>query len=381
MDDKLTRALKAVTLIALILLLGWVTLAFLIKISIVVVVLVGATFFAYLVYPAVVRLQRWRLPRWAAISVVYLFLALIIGGLFSFIGPRIAHQSQLLAADFPSILASAKAAIVGANTSLLGAVPIEARQTAVNVLDELVTAAQSAAGDFAGHALKLALSVASIITGLVIVPLLAFYILLDLERLRDTVTGLFPARHRQQILLVLKDIDLVLGGFIRGQVVVACVVAVMVTMLLVILRIKYALLIGVFAGAVDIIPYVGAFAGAIPAVLVALFNIGPLRALAVALGFIVIYELEGHVIAPTIVGHRVGLSPLFVIIAILIGAELGGIGGMFVAVPIAGIIRVLWKRFTKPAGALEVPGAPSREVAASTLLVEATATEAAAEKR
>ncbi|HXW76097.1 MAG TPA: AI-2E family transporter, partial [Candidatus Eremiobacteraceae bacterium] len=228
------------------------------------------------------------------------------------------------------------------------AVPIEARQAIANALDNLIGQAQTAAAALAGQAVRLIASLVSVITVLILVPLLAFYILLDVDRILDAIVGLFPSRHRERTVAVFANIDQVLGGFIRGQLTVGLVVAVLVTLLLVAFRIKYALLIGAFAGIVDIIPYVGSFAGAIPAVLLALFEHGPLWAAAVALGFLVLYELEGHIIAPAIVSQRVGLTPLMVIISILIGAELGGIGGMFVAVPIAGIIRVLWKQFMRP---------------------------------
>jgi predicted PurR-regulated permease PerM len=178
--------------------------------------------------------------------------------------------------------------------------------------------------------------------------LLAFYILLDLDRLRDTLVRMFPQRHRDRTALVLADIDSVVGGFVRGQLIVGAIVGILVTLLLIVFQIKYALLIGVFAGIVDMVPYVGAVAGAVPAVLLAIFEHGPVWALGLALGFALLYELEGHIIAPAIVGQRVGLTPLMVIVAVLIGAELGGIGGMFVSVPVAGIIRVLWKRFMRP---------------------------------
>jgi predicted PurR-regulated permease PerM len=162
------------------------------------------------------------------------------------------------------------------------------------------------------------------------------------------LVGLFPDRYRNRTLAVLADIDTVVGGFIRGQIIVGAIVAVLVTVMLLIFRIKYALLIGLFAGVVDIIPYVGAVAGAIPAVVLAIFEHGPIWAVGVALGFLVLYEIEGHIVAPNVVGQRVGLTPLLVIVAILIGAELGGIGGMFLSVPVAGIIKVLWKRFMRP---------------------------------
>ena len=101
------------------------------------------------------------------------------------------------------------------------------------------------------------------------------------------------------------------------------------------------MLIGVAAGLFDIIPYVGSLVGFVPAVVIALVNDGWQHALIVALVFVVIFQLEGHFIAPKIVSDSVGLSPLMVIVAILIGGELLGIAGMFVAVPIAGALRVI----------------------------------------
>jgi predicted PurR-regulated permease PerM len=107
------------------------------------------------------------------------------------------------------------------------------------------------------------------------------------------------------------------------------------------LHVKYALLIGVVAGIFDIIPFVGAFVGAVPAVALAFFNDGWQHALIVAIVFVLIFQAEGHFIAPRIVSESVGLSPLTVIVAILIGGELHGIGGMFLAVPIAAALRVI----------------------------------------
>jgi predicted PurR-regulated permease PerM len=267
---------------------------------------------------------------------------------FAFAGPIVGDQARDLTANFPALVAETRDAIVNANDSLLARIPEEARQAAASGLDDLVKQLQTGAADIAGQALHFVASLAAFITASILVPLLAFYILLDLDRLRDTLVRMFPQRHRDRTLLVLADIDSVVGGFVRGQLIVGAIVGILVTFLLIAFQIKYALLIGVFVGIVDMVPYVGAIAGAVPAVLLAVFEHGPIWALGLALGFALMYELEGHIIAPAIVGQRVGLSPLMVIVAVLIGAELGGIGGMFVSVPVAGIIRVLWKRFMRP---------------------------------
>lgn len=347
-DERLTRNLKITALTLLSLALAALVYMFLARIKLVVIILIGATFFAYLIYPAVTWLQRSRFPRWAAIATVYLVLISIIGVGLAFAGPIIGDQARNLAQDFPALLSETRDAIVNANSSILAAVPIEARQAAASGLDTVVRELQAAGMAFAGTAFRLAASIVGFITALILIPLLAFYILLDLDRLRDAVVGLFPQRHRERTLAIIADVDMVVGGFVRGQLIVGAIVGGLVTVLLLLFRIKYALLIGAFAGVMDLVPYVGAVAGAIPAVVLAIFEHGPLTALALIACFALMYELEGHIIAPAIVSTRVGLTPLMVIVAILIGAELGGIGGMFVSVPMAGIIKVLWKRFMRP---------------------------------
>jgi predicted PurR-regulated permease PerM len=112
--------------------------------------------------------------------------------------------------------------------------------------------------------------------------------------------------------------------------------------MLTLLHVRFAILIGLIAGLLNVIPYVGAFAGAAPAVVIALITNGPLNTLFVIGGFVVINQLEGHLIAPNVVGPSVGLSPLAVILALLAGGELFGLLGLLVAVPIAGIIKVLY---------------------------------------
>jgi predicted PurR-regulated permease PerM len=362
-NDRLTRALRVVLLSLGLIALATVAWMVVSKILLVVLVLIGAGFFAYLVYPAIVWLERYRWPRWLGIASVYLALALLVGGITALVGPRVVEEGRRFVHDFPGLVGQIRDAIVSANTSVLSALPEEARQTAANLFDQLVIDLQHAAGTAAGEALRIALNVVSVITGLIIVPILAFYILLDLDRLRDGTIALFPARHREHILGVLHDVDRVLGGFIRGQVIVAAVVAALATAILLAFRIKYAFLIGAFVGLMDVIPYVGAIAGAIPAMILAIFEHGVVWAALVLLAFFAMYELEGHFIAPFVVGQRVGLPPLMVIVAILIGAEIGGIAGMFVAVPVAGIIRVLWRRFSRPTIVVEtgVKAAPARE--------------------
>jgi predicted PurR-regulated permease PerM len=345
-NDRLDRWLRILATLVLVLLLTLGILALLRRLLAVLIVLVGAVFVAYLVYPLVRRFNR-RMPRWLAIVCVYAIFAAVLALLVIFVGPKIAFEARAFAFDFPRFMQNVQDDLLNANIAILSFIPLEAREGALQLFDNAGTALQRSAVTYVGQALGFLLSVASIFTAFIIIPILTFYILMDLDRIHAGLLRIVPARHHQATDDVLHDIDTVLGGFVRGQVIVGACVAVLVTILLLILRVKYAFLIGLFAGVVDIIPYLGAIAGAIPAVLIAWFTHGLPWALLVTAGFIGVYQLEGHIIAPNVVGQRVGLTPLMVIIAILVGAELGGIVGMFFAVPLAGIVRAVATRFVQ----------------------------------
>jgi predicted PurR-regulated permease PerM len=347
LDDRLNRAVRVLAVAILSIALALVIFAFLHRIIAVVIVLGGAVFFAYLIYPIVRRLAL-RMPRWLAILCVYAVIGVIIAVITVVIGPILGAQARSFGQEFPALLQQAQDQALGANAGYLSAVPLEMREEVVRALDEVAATLQHNAGAIATHALTFLLSVASVVTAFIIIPVLAFYLLLDADRLRAGFLRLIPVAHREKTLSILHDVDEILGGFIRGQLVVGACVGALITIMLLVLQIKYALLIGVFAAVVNIVPYLGAIASAIPAVLIALFTHGFGWALLVIGGFVLVNQAEGHIIAPNVVGQRVGLTPLMVIVAILLGAELGGLLGMFIAVPAAAVIKALVLRFIPP---------------------------------
>ncbi len=186
--------------------------------------------------------------------------------------------------------------------------------------------------------------------------------LLDQENLARVFLGLFPIRSRPKAKAVLLDLDHVLGGFIRGQMIDAVIVGVMMFIVLTIFHVPYAYLIAVFSGVFQVIPYLGAVVAFFPAVTLALIYNGDGNALAVAIAVVAIHQLDGNVIAPRIMRDSVGLSPLWVIISVLAFTELFGFPGTFVAVPVAAMIRVLKMHFLPaPVEAEEVPATPRDE--------------------
>lgn len=175
---------------------------------------------------------------------------------------------------------------------------------------------------------------------LILAPFLAYYLLRDQELIRTTLLSLVPHDKRHDVQDVLREVNRVIAGFLRGQIIVSIFVGSFIGLALLLLQVDYALLIGAFAGLLDIIPYFGPIIGAIPAVALALLK-SPVTALWVIVAFVAANQIESMVLQPRIVGGHVGLHPLTVIFAILAGGKLLGIWGMLVAVPLTAAIKVL----------------------------------------
>lgn len=333
-------------------LIGWFLLSLLQAVHLVALITCVATLLAYVISPAVGYLnRRRRVPRIAAISLVYAVCGLTAVLALAYVIPAVQVQfiaftsnltgfaenvqhgidSWLLYAqtNAPSILQEPLSKIDPES------VQIErlARELKENPPDWL---GSTFAGVFAGAK--------AAFTGLaaaVLVPLFSFYILMDANRYRDGFLRLFPRQWKADADDLLNQIDTVLGNYIRGQILVCLTIGTSIAILLTILGVPYGILIGVFAGVVDIIPYVGVALGMIPAFLIALSYKGLLFGLLVLVMMEVVHWTEGHIIVPAIIGQSVGLPPLVVMIALGAGAELGGVMGMFLSMPLAAILRVM----------------------------------------
>jgi predicted PurR-regulated permease PerM len=130
---------------------------------------------------------------------------------------------------------------------------------------------------------------------------------------------------------------------------------------LLITGVRYATLLGVLAGLASVVPIVGEFIGGVPTFLVALFTVGPIKALIILALFVVVFEVQGRVLAPVVVGKSVGVSPLVIFVSILFGAEAFGLVGMVIAVPVAGIIRVALDRLAPAEEPVEISSMDSRD--------------------
>ncbi|MBP2649386.1 MAG: tqsA 2 [Firmicutes bacterium] len=303
-----------------------------------------ALFIAYLLNPLVnYVVYKGNLKRDWAIVWVYLviFCAIILGG--SLFVPLLIREFEGFIGDLPTITAKGEGLIQYVQLTYQNYVLPQSVRTALDSgLVSLGTDVQQLAND----AVAAVVVILTHIVGLVISPILAFYLLHDWEELAVQVRCLLPGRWRTEVCAMLSDIDEVLSGIIRGQMTIAIIVGILVSSGLYILGVRYALIIGILAGILDVIPYFGAVIGGLPAVTVALLESPLLAAKTTALLF-VIHQLEGTIIGPKILGETTGLNPLSVILVLFIGETLAGLMGMLFAVPVLAVSKVVFRHLIK----------------------------------
>lgn len=336
-------------------------LRFVERIGLVALVIIGAIFFAYLIYPIVRWLNR-KLHLILAILVVYAVLAALVAIGLSYLIPSISNEIAKLSHDGPTIMANTRAVLTSPNTPVLGHAPDAVRKELAQLPEQTIIWFQTHGGGAATSAIAVLVGTAAFLASLIAIPVLAAYLLYDSEIIKRFFMGFVPERRRDATLGLLGELEEVLGGFIRGQLLVGASVGIIIAVGLMLAHVPYAILIGAIAGALDLIPYIGPVIAFVPAFIIGYSAGGIVQAGWVALVFIVANQLEGHVIAPNIVSRTIKLSPSAIVVAVLIGGELYGVAGMFIAVPVAGIIRVLLLHV--------IPGSVSREEAKPVLTKE-----------
>ena len=304
------------------------------------IILASGIMVAYVVYPAVAFLNR-RLPLWGAIAVVYGALAGVVAVAVLYLLPVVSSQLQALIASLPTMQRSIDGVLNDPNNPVVSHLPLQVANVVRALPDQIALQLQVANGFTADRAFNALFTVAAIAAIAIAIPVVSIYLLAEAARIREFFTSAIPFRHRARAVAFIEEVDGVIGGFIRGQLTVAVIVGALATIALSILHIPYAYAIGAWAGLADIVPYVGPIAGGLPAALVGLVDQGPRSLIGLAIAFTVINQIEGHLLAPRIVGRSVKVTSLTVIVSLLICARIFGFFGLIVAVPLAGLVRVV----------------------------------------
>lgn len=323
-----------------------VTLFFLSRVTSVYLPVILSVILAFILNPlvnAMCRIRLWPtrclLSRGPSILLAFVIFAALLSLLLAFILiPFIKEFNQFLI-NLPIISEQVRQLTViiesRANSS-------DIPQGFQGILDQTLSSAASYSVDLARRLVNSIISFATGVVELVVVPVLTFYLLKDWELLRDGFINLVPVNLQPKTKLVIGEMAAVVSGYIRGQVFVSVIVGVIVFAGIYLFRIDYPMVLGLLAGLTEMIPIVGPFIGAAPAVLLA-YLVSPALALKVAIFYIVVQQLENHIIVPKVMGHSIDLHPIAIIISLLIGGQLFGILGMMVAVPAAALIKVLAK--------------------------------------
>jgi predicted PurR-regulated permease PerM len=307
------------------------------------VILIGGIFVAYFVFPMVSWLNK-RLPLWAALSIVYVgFAVLLLLGLY-FVVPTLVQQFQSLVADLPMMQRTITNFLTNPSNPLLAHLPPGMQQYVQKLPTQFVAELQRNAAVYTSRVVNALLLISAVAAVAVAIPVVSIYMLAESPMIKRFFVRAFRPQWRQEVVDFLGDVDTVIGGFIRGQVIVAATVGGLAIVALVLLHVPYAFVVGAWAGIADIIPYIGPFAGAIPAAIIAIINNGIGSLAGVVVAFVIINQLEGHLLGPRIVSSTVKITPLAVIFALLIGWHLFGFAGLIVAVPLAGVVRVILVR-------------------------------------
>jgi predicted PurR-regulated permease PerM len=174
----------------------------------------------------------------------------------------------------------------------------------------------------------------------IIIPFLIFYLLKDFDLLEKTAWYLTPRKWRNSGRELVRDINVSLGNYIRGQLLVCLVVAIIASIGLWIVGMPYAVILGIFIGITNIIPYFGPIIGAVPVAIIAFTESFQLVLLGLVVNF-GIQLIEGNILSPLIVGKSLHMHPILIMFALIVGGEVGGIIGLIVAVPILAILKVI----------------------------------------
>lgn len=305
---------------------------------------------AYLVNPLVSWLQKRRVPRWVGVIVAFLFLGLILS-LATFVVSRFVQQATAFVRETPDLAAQ----IAGWYERLPGLARRVVPAPLLALLSEygdaitgsLVATLEAAAQQLPGVGRGIFSSVVGVIGGLVqatVFLILTAFFLYDFPALNHSFFRAFPRRHHSAVIELFRKLDLSVGGYVRGQLLVSVIVGVAVWLGMTLVGIPFPLGIAFLAAVFNIVPYLGPVIAFIPAALLAL-TLGWSHLLATAAVFLGINFVDGNLISPFVFSLTIKLHPVTVLTSIIVGASLFGFFGAVVAVPTAAFLTLLYREY------------------------------------
>jgi predicted PurR-regulated permease PerM len=330
---------------------------------------VVAVMLAYVLRPIVSTVcRRTRWPR-ALVSLLVLFaLLVLLAGVLFLLAPAFARELRAFATALPRLMVSLRAAIAAQRTVSLFGLVVD-----LNVIaDEATRALVAASRELSLRAVSTLVNTVETVLKSILALVIAFYLLVDFGRFRKAVRGALPQGPREELGALVNDVDRVLGQFLRAEVVLVVIMSSVTWVALTVLGVRYALVLALLAGVLELVPFIGPVLAGTPAVVLGFLLPSPygwhplVNAGVIAATYFVLRHAEDYFVIPQVIGRAVELHPLVAMFAAFAGLRLGGILGMFLGVPLAAVLRILlvylYRKLT-PAAAL--PATPDDTAASS----------------
>lgn len=327
--------------------LVWILLQVLARLDVLLAPIVLSVAIIYVLNPVINWLVARRVPRILAGLLAFLMLlgALVLFGFA--VAPAVTTQASELANRFPEIYHDSEIQIEDLIASLgFEGVDLWSYEQFQEFLqdpeaqDQILSVVWDRLGEVTSGLLETILV-------FFLAPVVAFYVLIDLPRVRQEAISLIPPRHKDEVVFVAGRVGGTIGGFLRGQVVVAVIVGVMTSIGFRIIGLEFWLIIGMIAGFLNIIPFVGPWVGGFLGVLVGFVTADASTALWAGIVALIVQQLDNHLISPNVLRVTVSLHPAVIILVIVLGGSIGGIWGVLLAVPITAALKVflghLWR--------------------------------------
>jgi predicted PurR-regulated permease PerM len=346
---RLVRALVIAALALAVVGLLWVLSELFGRVHNTLTVIIFSILFGYLVYPPI----KWLGNRHVPIPLAAILVYVLIGGIglaaAAWLAPVVALQVEDLTRNFPAIVSDAQRQIADPkHAPLLAHLPASLRSAIAANTGKLGAAAAGLAVGFGSNALGVLSGTTAAVIDIFLVLGLTLLIIGDLVAIQRFGIRLVPLRYRAEATSFMNSVDAVIGGFVRGQVLLALAVGLTGTIVLLLTGVPYAVLLGLVAGAFSIIPLIGPIVAALFVLLIAFFTVSLLKVAIVAALYVAILAVQQNVLTPLVVSRSVGVTPLVVFVALLFGSESFGILGALLAIPIAGILQVVADRLFPP---------------------------------
>jgi predicted PurR-regulated permease PerM len=318
--------------------------------------LILSVFFAYLLNPLVRLIRRpfkerhleKFMPRSVAIVLAYLIVFLVFGLAISYLAPRVIEQAKEFAGNLPSYSEQIKAQVTTINERYENyQIPVQVREEVNNKITTFVGDLGGAVTAFAGG---LAINILSISPFFILIPILSFFFLKDVNMFRVSVLRMFPnGLWRSRAESFLEDVNNTLAAYTRAQLISCVLIGTICTIIFYVLDVNYALLLGILAGVLEFIPLIGPAVIAITAITIAAFSSGT-QAVSVGIALAVLRLIHDYVTYPRIVREGIHLHPLAIVLSVLAGEQIAGITGVFLSIPIVAIFTVIFKHIRQHRG-------------------------------